>query len=209
MERWAATTCKRDNTKPSAANRRLILGDVLFLIRFPLFSSAQLAAGPIKNGLLNETELLSELMFHNGGAPSQLVFSTERRHDAVRRSGLQIGEEVFVQSPAGYWFHPAKITGNRASHLVFTWSYSGAEGTAAPSKILRAAEILKNGQPVHALVEKGYYRYAVYVMVMLDGRHCVHCNKSDVIVRFEELMIQTAASHVLKRRQVTAAAANE
>ncbi|XP_055351483.1 BTB/POZ domain-containing protein 1-like isoform X2 [Paramacrobiotus metropolitanus] len=55
-ERWAVEACKRNNMEPSAANRRQMLGDALFLVRFPLLTAAQLADAPAASGLLTEAE---------------------------------------------------------------------------------------------------------------------------------------------------------
>ncbi|XP_055331589.1 BTB/POZ domain-containing protein 3-like isoform X2 [Paramacrobiotus metropolitanus] len=205
VERWAAAACQRADMEASAANRRQVLGDALFLIRFPLLSSAQLTSGPIKDGLLNDAEVLSVLMCQTGGAQSALPFSTERRRDALMRAGFKVGEEVFAQSPAGYWYYPAKIKGYRAAHLLLTWCYNGEEGTAMRCDVMRAAAVLTKGQGLHALVEKGYYRHAVYDKKMPGGKHCVLFNRKEVVVRFEELMLATDAEYVLATRQMSTA----
>ncbi|XP_055347897.1 BTB/POZ domain-containing protein 6-like [Paramacrobiotus metropolitanus] len=75
VERWAVEACKRENRELSAANRRGMLGDALFLVRFPLLNATQLANGPGKSGLLLESELLSLFLYQNGAVPLQPPFT--------------------------------------------------------------------------------------------------------------------------------------
>ncbi|XP_055350033.1 BTB/POZ domain-containing protein 1-like [Paramacrobiotus metropolitanus] len=46
--RWAAKMCTRQNMDASSANRREVLGQALFLIRFSLLTDVQLLIGPLK-----------------------------------------------------------------------------------------------------------------------------------------------------------------
>ncbi|XP_055357575.1 BTB/POZ domain-containing protein 6-B-like, partial [Paramacrobiotus metropolitanus] len=45
---WDFNMCKQRNMDTSSANRREILGQMLFLLRFPLLTDAQLLSGPTK-----------------------------------------------------------------------------------------------------------------------------------------------------------------
>ncbi|XP_055335897.1 BTB/POZ domain-containing protein 6-B-like [Paramacrobiotus metropolitanus] len=68
-EKWAAATCARNNMDPSGANLRRMLGDAVFLIRFPLLTRTQLAGGPALRGLLSESEISSIIMYHREAVP--------------------------------------------------------------------------------------------------------------------------------------------
>ncbi|XP_055350047.1 BTB/POZ domain-containing protein 6-A-like [Paramacrobiotus metropolitanus] len=50
---WAEAACIRNNAEPTAANRRLMLGELLFLVRFPLMSEQELQDGPVAVRLSN------------------------------------------------------------------------------------------------------------------------------------------------------------
>ncbi|XP_055353043.1 uncharacterized protein LOC129598972 [Paramacrobiotus metropolitanus] len=191
VERWAVEACKRDNMGPSPANRRQVLGDALFLVRFPLLDPGQLADGPAKSGLLTEAELASLFLYRNATTKPKLPFPTERRQDRLMRVGFLPGQEVFVESPAGFWWEPAKITGTTPFSVTFTWCTSRREDSASADKVVRAAHILFHGQCLHALTEKGYYRYSTYQRNMwTEGLHVVSCNRKEMAVRFDELMLQ-------------------
>ncbi|XP_055350911.1 BTB/POZ domain-containing protein 2-like isoform X1 [Paramacrobiotus metropolitanus] len=59
VERWAAETCRRNKLEVSGVNRRKMLGIAVFHVRFPLLTDSQLASGPVKNGLLLESEVVA------------------------------------------------------------------------------------------------------------------------------------------------------
>ncbi|XP_055356247.1 BTB/POZ domain-containing protein 3-like [Paramacrobiotus metropolitanus] len=79
---WAMVMCLRRKLKnTSAANRREVLGQALFLIRFPLLTHAQLLDGPIANGLLLQSEGMDIFRYKHATIKPELPFSTKPRQN--------------------------------------------------------------------------------------------------------------------------------
>ncbi|XP_072746625.1 BTB/POZ domain-containing protein 1 [Anoplolepis gracilipes] len=57
--RWSESECVRQQLPVTPENQRLVLGDALSLVRFPLMSKEEFTAGPAQSGLLNYSEVLS------------------------------------------------------------------------------------------------------------------------------------------------------
>ncbi|XP_018054765.1 PREDICTED: BTB/POZ domain-containing protein 1-like isoform X2 [Atta colombica] len=57
--RWSEAECVRQQLPVTPENQRLVLGDALSLVRFPLMSKEEFTAGPAQSGLLNYSEVLS------------------------------------------------------------------------------------------------------------------------------------------------------
>ena len=57
LERWANRECKRRKLNLNLKNRRFVLNDLIYEIRFPFFSSDEFLLGPIQNGWLDQQEL--------------------------------------------------------------------------------------------------------------------------------------------------------
>ncbi|XP_055351450.1 BTB/POZ domain-containing protein 6-like isoform X2 [Paramacrobiotus metropolitanus] len=87
VDKWAAAMCARKNLDASPTNRREILGQTLFLIRFPLLTDAQLLDGPVKSGLLLQSELMAIYHYKYAAIKPQLPFPTEPRQN-VRGEGV-------------------------------------------------------------------------------------------------------------------------
>ncbi|XP_055350055.1 BTB/POZ domain-containing protein 3-like isoform X2 [Paramacrobiotus metropolitanus] len=79
VEKWATAACTRNNEEPTAANRRRILGEVLFLVRFPLMSDTELLDGPATSGLLLEAELLDIYRHKHATMQPEIPFLVEPR----------------------------------------------------------------------------------------------------------------------------------
>ncbi|XP_055351472.1 BTB/POZ domain-containing protein 6-A-like isoform X2 [Paramacrobiotus metropolitanus] len=144
IERWATEACKRNNMEPSAANRRQMLGEALFLVRFPLLTAAQLSDGPATGGLLSETELLSIFLYQNAALKPTLPFPTEQRHTVPMPTGFQLGDAVFVPGPADHW-QLAKIVGNRQSKLVIRREDNRREEIVETERVALAANVELTG----------------------------------------------------------------
>ncbi|KAG5307223.1 BTBD2 protein, partial [Acromyrmex insinuator] len=54
--RWSEAECVRQQLPVTPENQRLVLGDALSLVRFPLMSKEEFTAGPAQSGLLNYSE---------------------------------------------------------------------------------------------------------------------------------------------------------
>ncbi|XP_055350034.1 BTB/POZ domain-containing protein 2-like [Paramacrobiotus metropolitanus] len=72
--------CKEKHMDASSANRREVLGQALFLIRFPLLTDTQLLDGPLQSGLLLQSEGWDIYHFKFADIKPPLSFSTEPRH---------------------------------------------------------------------------------------------------------------------------------
>ncbi|XP_055355073.1 BTB/POZ domain-containing protein 1-like [Paramacrobiotus metropolitanus] len=107
VNRWALQNCEERNLEPSAANRREVLGAALFLVRFPLLTDAQLAAGPIQSGLLLPTELRDIFLHKHAPEKLTLPFSTEPRG---YRSNTTSGK-TFTKLQKGTVTKAAAVTG--------------------------------------------------------------------------------------------------
>lgn len=57
--RWSEAECIRQQLPVIPENQRLVLGNALSLVRFPLMSKEEFTAGPAQSGLLNHSEVLS------------------------------------------------------------------------------------------------------------------------------------------------------
>ncbi|XP_029163160.1 BTB/POZ domain-containing protein 1-like isoform X2 [Nylanderia fulva] len=54
--RWSEAECVRQQLSVTPENQRLVLGNALSLVRFPLMSKEEFTAGPAQSGLLNYSE---------------------------------------------------------------------------------------------------------------------------------------------------------
>ncbi|KAH0950619.1 hypothetical protein HN011_009123 [Eciton burchellii] len=57
--RWSEAECVRRQIPVTPENQRLVLGNALSLVRFPLMSKEEFTAGAAQSGLLNYSEILS------------------------------------------------------------------------------------------------------------------------------------------------------
>ncbi|EEB18556.1 bpb/poz domain containing protein, putative [Pediculus humanus corporis] len=57
LDRWANRECKRRKLNLNLKNRRFVLNDLIYEIRFPFFTSDEFLLGPIQNGWLDQQEL--------------------------------------------------------------------------------------------------------------------------------------------------------
>ncbi|XP_055357319.1 BTB/POZ domain-containing protein 1-like [Paramacrobiotus metropolitanus] len=87
VDKLAADMCTQRNIQASAANRRRVLGQARFLIRFPLLTDAQLLNGPVLSGLLSQSELLDIYHYKYAAIKPPLPFRTEPRQN-VRAEGV-------------------------------------------------------------------------------------------------------------------------
>ncbi|XP_055353006.1 BTB/POZ domain-containing protein 6-like [Paramacrobiotus metropolitanus] len=169
VEKWAQEACKAKSMDSSGASRRQMLGEALFLVRFPLLSNAQLADGPAKSGLLLPSELHDLYQYQSTQVKSpSLPFSTEQRRAPSFRIGntvLQYKEKVFVQrSDCPDIWCAGEVVGATRRAFRCKWydtyarygPFGGGSGedSFVSEKILRAAEFMIRGQEM--LVRKEY-----------------------------------------------------
>ena len=103
--RWAEAECGRRHLEPTADNKKQVLGSrALDLIRFPLMSIGEFAAGPAQSGLLIDREVVNMFLYFTVMPRPEVKFS------AVPRWCLTNKEQVVfrfshMQSQSGYNDH--------------------------------------------------------------------------------------------------------
>ncbi|XP_055353017.1 BTB/POZ domain-containing protein 6-B-like [Paramacrobiotus metropolitanus] len=198
-ERWSLEACKANNFDPSAANRRQMLGEALFLVRFPLLTNAQLADGPIKSGLLLQSEVQDLFQHRFATAKPSLSFpALPRTHPGFRVGELvfQNKELVFIhRSPQSTAWCPAVIIGVQQGEFVYEWRscFPQGTGTAAGAKIVRASDVLKPGLVLFAKIES--LAYALYCRA--DGdQHVVKRCGQEYTVGIDHLELDDSRLHL-------------
>lgn len=77
--KWSEAECVRQQLSVTCANQRNVLGPALSLVRFPLMSVEEFAAGPAQSGLLTDNQIVQLfLYFHVNPKPSIPFFDGPR-----------------------------------------------------------------------------------------------------------------------------------
>ncbi|XP_055349992.1 BTB/POZ domain-containing protein 3-like [Paramacrobiotus metropolitanus] len=194
VESWCVEACKRNNQEASAANRRAVLGEAFFLIRFPLLSPTQLADGPAKTGLLSEREQLDLYTYMLATTkPVNLLFSTEQRTPQpfrILREEFQPQEEVFVEQHP-FWV-PAEVLGVHSSQMIVSNCERADEGRillVEPGQFIRAAGFLTKGRYLACHCGAAKYAVAVYQRPSSSG-HCVKVGSRNEMVPFGDIFVR-------------------
>lgn len=77
--RWAETECSRKGLELSAENKRKVLDDALYLIRFPLMNIEEFATNVAQSGLLTDKEVVSLFLHYTVASKPSIPFSVEPR----------------------------------------------------------------------------------------------------------------------------------
>ena len=77
VARWAEAACRRQEVAASPENMRAQLGEALYLVRFPLMSVEEFAAGPAQSGVLTDREVVQLFLYFT---VSDGHSSVDRRH---------------------------------------------------------------------------------------------------------------------------------
>jgi len=102
--RWAEAECSHRQLEPTADNKRQVLGSrALDLIRFPLMSIGEFAAGPAQSGLLSDREVIDVFLYFTVVPRREVKFSD------VPRCCLTGKEQVV----------------SRFTHTQSRWGYNG------------------------------------------------------------------------------------
>jgi len=102
--RWAEAECSRRQLEPTADNKRQVLGTrTLDLIRFPLMSIGEFAAGPAQSGLLRDREIVDMFLYFT------VTPKREVKYSAMPRCCLTGKEQVV----------------SRFNHIQARWGYNG------------------------------------------------------------------------------------
>ncbi|XP_055351454.1 uncharacterized protein LOC129597798 [Paramacrobiotus metropolitanus] len=196
VDRWAVAACTRNNLEPTSANRCEVLGDLFYLIRFPVMTIVEVADVPENNGLL-EASALKEIRHHKHRFP------TEPRQAPVIHIGnmeFRHKEEIFVEREESWC--PAVVVGTRGSEVL----YVPANNTkrvchVEQEKIIRASDILAANQHVLHRHHPKRYTEARYARRERDY-HITVSNTSSRIERrykFNEIFLKHSRVKTWKR----------
>ncbi|XP_049321202.1 BTB/POZ domain-containing protein 2a isoform X2 [Astyanax mexicanus] len=99
--RWAEAETQRQQLQPTPENKRRVLGKALGLIRFPLMTIEEFAAGPAQSGILTDREVVS-LFLHFTVNPKPHVEFIDRPRCCLRGKECSITRFGQVESRWGY-----------------------------------------------------------------------------------------------------------
>ncbi|MBZ3876354.1 BTB/POZ domain-containing protein 2 [Sciurus carolinensis] len=99
--RWAEAECQRQQLQVTPENKRKVLGKALGLIRFPLMTIEEFAAGPAQSGILVDREVVS-LFLHFTVNPKPRVEFIDRPRCCLRGKECSINRFQQVESRWGY-----------------------------------------------------------------------------------------------------------
>ncbi|XP_016395865.1 BTB/POZ domain-containing protein 2 isoform X2 [Sinocyclocheilus rhinocerous] len=99
--RWAEAEAQRQQLQPTPENKRRVLGKALSLIRFPLMTIEEFAAGPAQSGILSDREVVS-LFLHFTVNPKPHVEFIDRPRCCLRGKECSITRFSQVESRWGY-----------------------------------------------------------------------------------------------------------
>ncbi|XP_067086542.1 BTB/POZ domain-containing protein 2-like [Osmerus mordax] len=99
--RWADAETQRQQFQPTPENKRKVLGKALALIRFPLMTIEEFAAGPAQTGILTDREVVT-LFLHFTVNPKPQVEFIDRPRCCLRGKECSITRFAQVESRWGY-----------------------------------------------------------------------------------------------------------
>ncbi|XP_070602952.1 BTB/POZ domain-containing protein 2 [Erythrolamprus reginae] len=99
--RWSEAECQRQQLQLIPENKRKALGKALSLIRFPLMTIEEFAAGPAQSGILTDREVVS-LFLHFTVNPKPRVEFIDRPRCCLRGKECSINRFQQVESRWGY-----------------------------------------------------------------------------------------------------------
>ncbi|XP_072524859.1 BTB/POZ domain-containing protein 2 [Salminus brasiliensis] len=127
--RWAEAEAHRQQLQPTPENKRRVLGKALTLIRFPLMTIEEFAAGPAQSGILTDREVVS-LFLHFTVNPKPRVEFIDRPRCCLRGKECSITRFGQVESRWGYSGTSDRIrfTVNRRIFVVGFGLYGSIHG---------------------------------------------------------------------------------
>uniref|UniRef100_A0A8C8GJI0 BTB domain-containing protein n=1 Tax=Oncorhynchus tshawytscha TaxID=74940 RepID=A0A8C8GJI0_ONCTS len=99
--RWAEAEAHRQQLQPTPENKRRVLAKALALIRFPLMTIEEFAAGPAQSSILTDSEVVS-LFLHFTVNPKPRVEFIDRPRCCLRGKECSITRFGQVESRWGY-----------------------------------------------------------------------------------------------------------
>ncbi|XP_048471798.1 BTB/POZ domain-containing protein 1 isoform X2 [Rhincodon typus] len=99
--RWAEAECQRQQLPVTPGSKQKVLGKAITLIRFPLMSIEEFAAGPAQSGILSDREIVN-LFLHFTLNPKPRVEYIDRPRCCLRGKECSISRFPQVESRWGY-----------------------------------------------------------------------------------------------------------
>ncbi|MEE6503245.1 hypothetical protein FKM82_004779 [Ascaphus truei] len=99
--RWAEAECQRQELPVSIENKHKVLGNALSLIRFPLMTVEEFAAGPAQCGIMSDREVVN-LFLHFTVNPKPRVDYIDRPRCCLRGKECSVNRFQQVESRWGY-----------------------------------------------------------------------------------------------------------
>ncbi|KAJ1070034.1 hypothetical protein K5549_020230, partial [Capra hircus] len=127
--RWAEAECQRQQLPMTFGNKQKVLGKALSLIRFPLMTIEEFAAGPAQSGILSDREVVN-LFLHFTVNPKPRVEYIDRPRCCLRGKECCINRFQQVESRWGYSGTSDRIrfTVNRRISIVGFGLYGSIHG---------------------------------------------------------------------------------
>ncbi|XP_070631327.1 BTB/POZ domain-containing protein 1 isoform X3 [Bos indicus] len=127
--RWAEAECQRQQLPMTFGNKQKVLGKALALIRFPLMTIEEFAAGPAQSGILSDREVVN-LFLHFTVNPKPRVEYIDRPRCCLRGKECCINRFQQVESRWGYSGTSDRIrfTVNRRISIVGFGLYGSIHG---------------------------------------------------------------------------------
>ncbi|XP_037009499.2 BTB/POZ domain-containing protein 1 isoform X1 [Artibeus jamaicensis] len=127
--RWAEAECQRQQLPVTFGNKQKVLGKALSLIRFPLMTIEEFAAGPAQSGILSDREVVN-LFLHFTVNPKPRVDYIDRPRCCLRGKECCINRFQQVESRWGYSGTSDRIrfTVNRRISIVGFGLYGSIHG---------------------------------------------------------------------------------
>ena len=133
VTRWAEGECTRQGRDVNPEQCKEVLGNALYLVRFPVMSLEEFADGAAQSGILSKQEIIDVFLFFGGKIKPKLQFST------IHRRGREVTTLQRFQSINSNWGVPVGRTNNiefsvdKAISVVGFGLYSS--GSAAEYKV--------------------------------------------------------------------------
>ncbi|KAK1785253.1 hypothetical protein P4O66_018651 [Electrophorus voltai] len=143
--RWAHAECYRQQLPPTSDNKQRVLGKALSLIRFPLMSLEEFAAGPAQSGMLFDREVVN-LFLHFTVNPKPRVDFTDRPRCCLQGREGSINRFQQVESRWGYsgTSDSVRFNVNRRISLLGFGLYGSIHGPADYHVSIQIFESEKN-----------------------------------------------------------------
>nr|XP_033775767.1 BTB/POZ domain-containing protein 1 isoform X2 [Geotrypetes seraphini] len=143
--RWAEAECQRQQLPISVENKQKVLGKAISLIRFPLMTIEEFAAGPAQSGILSDREVVN-LFLHFTVNPKPRVEYIDRPRCCLRGKECIINRFQQVESRWGYSGTSDRIrfTVNRRISIVGFGLYGSIHGPTDYQVNIQIIEYEKN-----------------------------------------------------------------